>query len=443
MLRQALRGSFAAVFLLSLFALNAPSTARAESGEFNLHIDLGPAFSFTDATTDVIPIGFAGFGSFDWQIASPLALEVIVGGGFVGASDFAGDYVMRGTFHTGAGVRVRILDNQEGYVLNGPPGDIMGNFWVSAHVGFHFFDGPQFGIDAAVGYEISLVDPVQLGVFARGILMILGDNDFQEFNLVLGVNGSFDVGGRAAPVDSDGDTLLDEREIRRWRTNPNDPDTDHDELRDNIEVEHGTDPNNPDTDGDGAQDGREDANHDGDPAGEANPRIPDTDGGCINDGWELDHGTDPTNASDDDADSDRVCDNVDACLGTAAGAEVDERGCQVIRERLVLNGISFEYDSADIMASSEATLQIGLGALRDNPEIRVEIGGHTDNQGSRSYNQELSQRRAQAVFEWLVRNGIDAGRMTVRGYGLTRPIASNDTPEGQAQNRRIEFTVIE
>lgn len=439
MRRMGLTSSLAAALAASLIALSAPNSARAESGEFNLHIDLGPGFVFFEQAPDIFFTGAFPMASFDWQVASPLAIEVLVGGGFF--LDDVGD--LYGTFHSGAGVRVRILDNQEGYLLNGPPGDIVGNFWVSAHLGFHYLDGPQFGVDAAVGYELSLVDPVQLGAFVRIMVLFEGDFPGLEAVLCVGVNGSFDVGGRAAPVDTDGDTLLDERELRRWRTNPNDPDTDHDELRDNIEVNFDTNPLNPDTDGDGAQDGREDANHDGSPTGEANPRIVDTDSGCINDGYELDHNTDPTNAQDDDADSDRVCDNVDACLGTAAGAEVDERGCQVIRERLVLNGIQFEYDSADITPSSEPTLQIGLGALRDNPEIRVEIGGHTDNQGSRTYNQELSQRRAQAVFDWLVRNGIDAGRMTVRGYGLTRPVASNDTPEGQAQNRRIEFTVIE
>ncbi len=430
--------ALASIALVSLLSF-APS-ARAESGQFNLHLEAGAGFGFTEnALTNEIPIGPYGFASFDWQFLPPVALEIIAGGGTLIAS--SGDFA--GSFHSGVGIRARLLDNQEGYQLDG--GDWIGNLWVSGHLGFHYFDGPQFGIDAAVGYEFSVVRPLQIGVFARGILMIEGDFPGVEAIVVAGASFSFDLGGRVEAVDRDGDQLPDEREINATRTDPDDPDTDDDLLQDGIEVRTNTDPLNPDTDGDGAQDGREDVNRNGQPNGdEADPRVADTDGGGVPDGWELDHPPmNPRDPADDDGDNDRVLTDVDQCPDTAPGAEVDERGCVVIHERLVLQGIQFEYDSAEILPSSEQVLQLGMQALRDNPNVRVEVGGHTDNQGSRSYNQQLSQRRAQAVVDWMVAHGIEASRMRVRGYGPSRPVASNDTEEGRAQNRRIEFTVIE
>jgi len=78
-------------------------------------------------------------------------------------------------------------------------------------------------------------------------------------------------------------------------------------------------------------------------------------------------------------------------------------------------------------------------ALRDNPSLHVVVEGHTDSVGSDSYNHKLSERRAKAVRDYLVREGIDASRITTRGYGKSRPVASNDTAEGRAENRRAEI----
>ncbi len=81
--------------------------------------------------------------------------------------------------------------------------------------------------------------------------------------------------------------------------------------------------------------------------------------------------------------------------------------------------------------------------MQDNPTIRVEIQGHTDNIGSDAYNQKLSERRAQSVVTYLVQNfGIDISRLTAKGYGESKPIASNDNAEGRALNRRVQFFII-
>ena len=80
-----------------------------------------------------------------------------------------------------------------------------------------------------------------------------------------------------------------------------------------------------------------------------------------------------------------------------------------------------------------------MKVLRDNPDLRVTVEGHTDSVGSAAYNQKLSERRAQAVKRYLVRQGIDPSRITTEGYGKSRPIASNETEEGRAKNRRADI----
>jgi OOP family OmpA-OmpF porin len=83
-----------------------------------------------------------------------------------------------------------------------------------------------------------------------------------------------------------------------------------------------------------------------------------------------------------------------------------------------------------------------VSVLKQNPEIKVEIQGHTDHIGTAVYNQGLSENRAKAVRDYLVRQGIASYRLTAEGYGLTQPVASNDTEEGRAKNRRVELKPV-
>jgi len=112
-------------------------------------------------------------------------------------------------------------------------------------------------------------------------------------------------------------------------------------------------------------------------------------------------------------------------------------------EKVVLKGIKFRSGRADIMVSSYPILDEAAKLLKDNPTIKVEIGGHTDSRGSARRNQTLSEARANSVRNYLITNqGINPDRLTARGYGKDVPIESNRTAAGRAANRRIEFTVM-
>lgn len=140
-----------------------------------------------------------------------------------------------------------------------------------------------------------------------------------------------------------------------------------------------------------------------------------------------------------DEDGDGVIDDLDMCPGTPEGADVDGRGCVLLPPELVLEGIEFRYDSAEILPGSEPSLLRAAQALRDNPDVRVEVGGHTDDVGGRAYNDDLSLQRATAVRDWLVARGVDPARLEVRGYGSAQPRVENVDEASRARNRRIEF----
>ncbi len=207
--------------------------------------------------------------------------------------------------------------------------------------------------------------------------------------------------------DTDGDGLSDGDEVNKYKTDPNKADTDGDGLTDGQEVnQYHTDPLNPDTDGDGLKDGDEVMKY------KTNPLKKDTDGGGVDDGKEVARGTDPLDPNDD---------------------------IVKVKAPIILEGINFALNSAEITPESEQTLQKALKTLQTNPDIFVEIRGYTDNSGRRSSNIKLSQRRAESVKNWLVNHGADPDKITAVGLGPDNPIAPNNTQEGRMKNRRIEF----
>lgn len=240
-------------------------------------------------------------------------------------------------------------------------------------------------------------------------------------------------------ADSDGDGVKDGDEVK-YKSDPSKTDTDGDGLNDGDEIKYKTDAAKTDTDGDGLSDGMEVNQYKTDPAKsdtdgdglsdgdevnkyKTSPIKIDTDNGSVNDGAEVKSTTNPLDAKDDIAKS-------------TVRTVILEKG-----KKVILQGVYFETNKAILTRNSESILEEAYNALVANPDLQVEISGHTDNVGSDENNQALSLRRAQAVKNWLVTRGVAANRMKTAGKGEKEPVAGNDTAEGRTENRRIEFYV--
>jgi outer membrane protein OmpA-like peptidoglycan-associated protein len=112
-----------------------------------------------------------------------------------------------------------------------------------------------------------------------------------------------------------------------------------------------------------------------------------------------------------------------------------------VKKKIVLRGVHFDFDKAIIRSDSVPILREAANTLKENPTVNVIVEGHTDSKGTEEYNQRLSVRRADAVKDYLVKHSVAANRLTARGKGESQPVASNDTEEGQAENRRVELLV--
>ncbi len=215
-------------------------------------------------------------------------------------------------------------------------------------------------------------------------------------------------------ADTDGDGLSDGDEVMKYHTDPLKADTDGDGLSDGDEVlKYHTDPLKADTDGDGLTDGEEVLKY------HTDPLKADTDGGGVNDGQEIKNGTNPLDPTDD--------------FPKKAEFKVE------VGKSIALEGVTFATGSANLTSESESTLEKAYNTLAQNPEVVVEIQGHTDNVGKRATNMKLSEARANSVKAWLVAKGVASERITTKGFGPDKPIAPNTTKEGKAKNRRIEF----
>jgi outer membrane protein OmpA-like peptidoglycan-associated protein len=153
---------------------------------------------------------------------------------------------------------------------------------------------------------------------------------------------------------------------------------------------------------------------------------------------------------DPDPDKDGIPSAEDACPNEAGpkNADPQKNGCPqaVVRnDRIViLDQVRFKINSAIILPESEALMRAILKVFVDHPEIaKVSVEGHTDNRGPASYNKELSSRRAASVVHWLVAHGVAAGRLTSIGYGMERPLDSNEAEEGRQKNRRVELHILD
>jgi OOP family OmpA-OmpF porin len=137
-----------------------------------------------------------------------------------------------------------------------------------------------------------------------------------------------------------------------------------------------------------------------------------------------------------DEDKDTVADNVDQCPKTPEGATVNKAGCWV------LNNVLFDLNQATIKPAFYSELDKVVSILNSQAALGIELEGHTCNLGSDAHNMKLSEKRANAVMDYLISKGIDKSRLSAKGYGETKPVESNDTDEGRQANRRVQISPI-
>ncbi len=240
---------------------------------------------------------------------------------------------------------------------------------------------------------------------------------------------------KATPKDTDGDGIPDD--IDRCPTIPGPKenfgcpwgDRDHDGIPDNLDK-------CPDVPGIPELQGCPDVDTDGDGIPDRLDKCPTVKGipelqGC----------------PDVDTDGDGIPDRLDKCP-TVPGVPPD--GCPKVYKLVVVKQdrieikqqVHFATGRWRILPDSYELLNEVADAIRSSPKLRVRVEGHTDNVGGASFNEKLSQHRAESVVEYLIERGIDADRLIARGYGFSRPIASNATRIGRAKNRRVEFHIV-
>ena len=172
---------------------------------------------------------------------------------------------------------------------------------------------------------------------------------------------------------------------------------------------------------------------------------PDNDGDGICDPWVADQGLSAKYAS--------VCRGRDECPNEPEdmdgcqdedGCPEDGRVCVSKTEVMILDQVHFRTNRATIMPQSFPLLDEVAQTIIAHPEIlKLRVEGHTDDRGKAAHNLKLSKSRAKAVYDYLVRKGVPRDRLVHEGYGMTQPIASNETEEGRAKNRRVQFTILE
>lgn len=113
-----------------------------------------------------------------------------------------------------------------------------------------------------------------------------------------------------------------------------------------------------------------------------------------------------------------------------------------VGSKIILKNIFFDFDKATLRPESTAELERLVGLLNEIGSLRIEISGHTDSRGAAAYNQKLSEDRSKTVVDYLIKKGINTSRLEYKGYGMTSPVATNDTDDGRQQNRRTEFTIL-
>ncbi len=520
-MRNYITDQFKFALLLTFILLT--STSLAQFNDYTLKLGLQANGILTDTEFDKEnkptnpEYKFSGLGRLfvRFEFFTPV-VEMEAGGGFGRLAGIDTAYNNWWTYIIPIDLRVILspfeMDVWNPYLFGGvgamyfnnddPPSDAFNNGkeegWTTMFPvggGFEVALSEAITLDFSGGYTFTLSDDLNKynnrdipntegnydGYYSAGIGLIFvnGSGSSDKDGDGLTKKEEKELGTDPENPDTDGDALKDGEEVRTYITNPLNPDTDGDSLTDGEEVKtYSTDPLKSDTDGDGLKDNEELKSHNTDPL------IADTDGDRLSDGDEINtHKTDPLKV---DTDSDTVSDNDEINLyktdplnpdtdadGLKEGEEINmyrtdplkadtdggsvndftevNRGTNPLNPEddvvkmdvpIVLEGITFETGKSDITPESEVVLQGALKTMQTYSDIIVEISGHTDDVGSASSNQTLSQKRADSVRFWLISKGINPDRIIAKGYGEEFPRVPNDSADQKRMNRRIEFKRI-
>jgi outer membrane protein OmpA-like peptidoglycan-associated protein len=330
--------------------------------------------------------------------------------------------------------------------------------------------------EAAAGVKVKLTNALGLRLEARNVLLVPKEHYEKSHidNIVVGAGLVFAFGGREA--DGDGDGVPDRVDecpgtmsgcTVDARGCP--IDSDGDGICDGLDQCPRT-PHGATVDAKGCP-----TDSDGDQVWDGLDKCPDTHSGCDVDaaGCPIDSDGDgvcdrldtcpgtPRGCTVDaegclsDSDGDGVCDGLDKCPNTPSGTQVDSDGCppNEVRMRetelldtgmIRLHDVNFETAKADILPESRKALDVVGEVLSKWPQLKVEVGGHCDSRGSDAYNLTLSRQRVASVRTYLLEHfpKLEAAQLTAKGYGESLPLVPNTSPENMAQNRRVEFTVL-
>lgn len=331
-------------------------------------------------------------------------------------------------------------------------------------------------IEFGGGVKLWMTDAVGLRLEARDVWFKSLETAGQKstlHNIVLGAGLTFALGGK--PRDTDGDGVPDRKDKC-----PGTPkgatvdasgcpkDSDGDGVLDGLDACEGTPKGATvdatgcpsDADSDGVFDGIDQCADTPKGATVDSKGCPsDTDGDGVLDGLDQCANTPKGAVVDDkgcpkDSDGDGVFDGIDKCPDTPAGLKVDSDGCPILmteRETELLdtglirmNDVNFETAKWDILPESHATLNATGAVLAKWPQLRIEVGGHTDSRGSNAMNQKLSENRARSVQDYILTKypQLNRGQFSVKGYGEGKPLAPNTNALNMAKNRRVEFVVL-
>ena len=336
-------------------------------------------------------------------------------------------------------------------------------------------DETKFAWNGGAGFHIGLSNAVALRLDGRVVSYKVDTTTGEEYKYQSEIFGALAFGFGGAPRDGDADGVPDKLDQcpgtpigARVDSNGCPVDGDGDGVPDGLDQCEGTPTGATvdekgcpgDADGDGVYDGVDQCAST--PTGakvDAKGCPTDADKDGILDGLDQCDNTpaDCTVTSGGcpvDADDDGVCDGVDKCPDTPANVRVDRNGCPIeVSQKetelldtgmIRLQDVNFDTGKATVKAESEAVLDEVGNILARWPELRIEIGGHTDSRGSDARNQELSEARAKAVLDYLLNKfpELSPSQFTSKGYGEAQPVAPNTTQLGMAKNRRVEFKVL-